>query len=108
VVFTDPLAAANVGTPLNQPLHPTQLYDAGAESLILLLLLFTERRGKPFPGRTFWGYMVLYGVSRFIIEMFRGDPRGSVAGLSTSQFVSVLIVPLSLLMLWRLRARATA
>ena len=35
VIFTDPLAAANVGTPLGIPLHPTQLYEAGAELLIL-------------------------------------------------------------------------
>jgi len=108
VTFTDPVAAANVGTPLNEALHPTQLYDAGAEFLILLVLLATERRGKAFPGRTFWGYMVLYGISRFIVEVFRGDPRGTMFGLSTSQFVSALIVPVSLLMLWRLRARARA
>jgi phosphatidylglycerol:prolipoprotein diacylglycerol transferase len=108
VTFTDPVAAANVGTPLNDPLHPTQLYDAGAELLILLFLLATERRGRPFPGRTFWGYMLLYGVSRFIVEIYRGDPRGMVMGMSTSQFVSVLIVPISLVMLWRLAARARA
>jgi phosphatidylglycerol:prolipoprotein diacylglycerol transferase len=106
ITFTDPVAAANVGTPLGQALHPTQLYDAGAEALILLLLLATERRGRPFPGRTFWGYMLLYGVSRFVIELFRGDPRGAMMGLATSQFVSVLIVPVSLFMLWRLRERA--
>ena len=33
ITFTDPVAAANVGTPLGIPLHPTQLYDAGAELL---------------------------------------------------------------------------
>ena len=76
VIFTDPLAAANVGTPLGIPLHPTQLYEAGAELLILGVLLATERRGRPFPGRTFWAYMFLYAVSRFIIEFYRGDPRG--------------------------------
>src|SRR6266700_6888684 len=27
ITFTDPFAAANVGTPLNMPLHPTQLYE---------------------------------------------------------------------------------
>ena len=36
ITFTDPVAAANVGTPLGVPLHPTQLYEAGAEFLILL------------------------------------------------------------------------
>jgi phosphatidylglycerol---prolipoprotein diacylglyceryl transferase len=105
ITFTDPIAAVNVGTPLNIPLHPTQLYDAGAELIILVILLLTERRGRPFPGRTFWLYMVLYAASRFVIEFYRGDPRGIVMGLSTSQFVSVLLVPLSVVMLWRLRGR---
>ena len=54
VIFTNPLAAANVGTPLGIPLHPTQLYEAGAELLILGFLLATERRGRLFAGRTFW------------------------------------------------------
>ena len=31
ITFTDPFARANVGTPLGVPLHPTQLYEAGAE-----------------------------------------------------------------------------
>jgi phosphatidylglycerol:prolipoprotein diacylglycerol transferase len=100
ITFHDPFAAANVGTPLGQPLHPTQIYEAGAELLILFVLLATERRGRPFPGRTFWGYMLLYAISRYIIEMFRGDERGMVFGIfSTSQFVSVVIAPLAIAML---------
>ena len=59
------------------PLHPTQLYEAGAELLILVFLLVTERKGRPFPGRTFWVYMLLYAISRFIIEFYRADERGS-------------------------------
>ena len=100
VTFHDPTAMANVGTPLGVPLHPTQLYEAGAEAFILAFLLAFERRGRPFPGRTFWSYMLLYGVSRFIIEFYRGDSRGMVFNvLSTSQFVSVILVPLSIVML---------
>ena len=99
ITFTNPLAAANVGTPLGIPLHPTQIYEAGAELLILIFLLATERRGKPFAGRTFWGYMFLYAVSRYIIEMYRGDPRGEVLGVSTSQFISLVLAPLSIVML---------
>src|SRR6188472_1351297 len=99
ITFTDPFAAANVGTPLNQSLHPTQLYEAGAELLILVFLLVTERKGRPYPGRTFWGYMLLYAVSRFIIEFYRGDTRGTVGMFSTSQFLSLIIVPLSIAML---------
>ncbi|OFV91617.1 MAG: prolipoprotein diacylglyceryl transferase [Acidobacteria bacterium RIFCSPLOWO2_12_FULL_65_11] len=105
ITFTDPFAAANVGTPLDIPLHPTQLYEAGAEFLILTLLLATERRGRPFAGRTFWLYMLLYAVSRFIIEFYRGDERGSVGMFSTSQFISVLLAPLAIGMLVYLARR---
>ena len=107
VTFTDKFATANAGTPLNVPLHPTQLYEAGAELLILAALLLTEHRGRSFPGRTFWSYMLAYAVSRFIIEIYRGDPRGAVGMLSTSQFVSVLLVPLSIIMLIVLARRKT-
>jgi phosphatidylglycerol:prolipoprotein diacylglycerol transferase len=106
IVFTDPAAAANVGTPLGERLHPTQLYDAGAELIILIVLLVTERRGKPFPGRTFWLYMLLYAISRFVVEFYRGDERGVLMGVSTSQFVSIVIAPLAIFMLWRQSRRA--
>src|ERR671936_947477 len=53
ITFTNPFAAQNVGTPLDRPLHPTQLYEAGAEALILIVLLATERKGRTYPGRTF-------------------------------------------------------
>jgi phosphatidylglycerol---prolipoprotein diacylglyceryl transferase len=99
ITFHNPLAAANVGTPLGVPLHPTQLYEAGAELLILAMLLGIERRGRPFAGRTFWLYMLLYAISRYIIEFYRGDPRGEMFGMSTSQVISLVLAPLSILML---------
>ena len=107
VTFTSQYAAEKVGTPINQALHPTQLYEAGAELLILGLLIAVERRGRPFAGRTFWGYMLLYGISRFIIEFYRGDTRGAIGMFSTSQFLSLLIVPLSILMLIVLARRTS-
>src|SRR5438067_3212775 len=106
ITFTDPFAASNVGTPLNQPLHPTQLYEAGAELLILGVLLATERKGRPFAGRTFWLYMLLYAISRFIIEFYRGDDRGTVGMFSTSQFISILLAPLAIVMLVYLSRRS--
>lgn len=105
ITFTSEYAARNVGTPINRSLHPTQLYEAGAELLILAILLATERAGRPFPGRTFWGYMLLYGISRFVIEFYRGDVRGTIGIFSTSQFVSLLIVPISIIMLVLLARR---
>ncbi len=99
VTFTDPFALANVGTPLGVPLYPTQLFEAGAELLILGVLLMTERKGRPFAGRTFWLYMLLYAISRFIIEFYRGDERGNIGMFSTSQFISIVLAPLAISML---------
>ena len=109
VTFTSPEAHANVGTPLGVPLHPTQLYESGAEALILILLLWTEKKGRPFEGRTFWSYLVLYGISRFVIEFFRDDERGIVFGtFSTSQFISLVLVPLAIGMLLYLSRRTSS
>ena len=108
ITFESGAAATNVGTPLGIPLHPTQLYDAGAELLIMIVLLVRERRGNAFPGSTFWLYMLLYAISRYIVEIYRGDERGMIMGFSTSQFVSILVVPLAIVMLIRLRKKAAA
>ena len=43
--------------------------------------------------------MLLYAISRFIIEFYRGDERGNVGVFSTSQFISVLLAPLAIGML---------
>ncbi len=99
VTFSDPFTGSYVGTPLGKALHPTQIYEMLAETAILLFLLWLERRGRNFAGRTFWTYILLYGLTRYAIEFFRGDPRGTVWIFSTSQFISVLLVPLSVVML---------
>ena len=58
---------------------------------------------KAFPGRTFWMFVLLYSISRFIIEFYRGDDRGFVFDMvSTSQAISLVLAPLSLFMLWYL------
>lgn len=117
ITFRNPAASLNSDTPLGVPLHPTQLYEAGAELIILGVLLWLERRGRAFPGRTFWSYMLLYAVSRFLIEFYRGDPRGAFGIFSTSQFLSLILAPLAVVMLvvlarrddpWRFRAERAA
>jgi hypothetical protein len=41
------------------------------------------------------------------VEIYRGDPRGTVMGFSTSQFVSIVIFPIALVMLLRLKGAAS-
>src|SRR5688500_14209579 len=94
VTFSDIYTTRTVGTPLDVPLHPTQLYEAGATLLIFGFLLWLARR-KQFHGQVALAYVFLYAVARFVIEFYRGDAaRGTVLGgwLSTSQFISILMV----------------
>jgi phosphatidylglycerol:prolipoprotein diacylglycerol transferase len=94
VRFHDEYAAREVGTPLDVPLHPTQLYESAAALLIFLGLLWLARH-KRFQGQIALAYVALYAVVRFVIEYYRGDAaRGTVFGgaLSTSQFIAILMV----------------
>lgn len=47
------------------------------------------------------GYLASYGITRFILEFFRFDSqRGSLLMLSTSQWISILIVTACILVIW--------
>jgi phosphatidylglycerol:prolipoprotein diacylglycerol transferase len=100
VVFTNPDSLAR----LNVPLHPTQLYDA-ANGLVLFVILVWMQKRKTFDGQVFGCFVFLYSVSRYFIEMVRGDPRGSFLGtaLSTSQGIGMGLAIASLFMLFFLK-----
>jgi len=106
VTFRDLYANRNVGTPLDTPLHPTQIYESLACFLIFAFLLWMAPR-KKFHGQVVLAYVFLYAVARFIVEMYRGDAvRGFVLGgrLSTSQFIAVIMAVAAALVLpylWR-------
>jgi phosphatidylglycerol:prolipoprotein diacylglycerol transferase len=97
VVFKNPDSLAR----LNVPLHPTQLYDAANGLAIFFFLTWMEKR-KSYDGQIFWLFLFLYAITRFFIEIFRGDPRGFLFGdlLSTSQAIGILLAIFSLFMLF--------
>ena len=68
-----------------------------------LLLMAFERRGRAFPGRTFWLFVLLYSVLALRHRVLsRRRSRHGVRLVSTSQFISLVLAPLSLIMLWYL------
>ncbi|TRX60813.1 prolipoprotein diacylglyceryl transferase [Fulvivirga sp. M361] len=90
VTFSDPVCLAR---PLDQPLHPTQLYGASMIISILLVLLLVKNYQK-FHGQLFLTYLLMYATGRSIIEVFRGDvSRGFIIEdyLSHSQFISLIV-----------------
>jgi len=110
VTFTDPFAHDAVGTPLNVPLHPTQIYLSLNAFVIFLILQWAYRR-RTFDGEVFWLYLLLYSITRGIIEVWRGDlVRGFVIPgvLSTSQFIGLATAIASLAMLLYLSRRSRA
>jgi len=56
---------------VNLPRHPSQLYEALFEGVVLWFLLWIFRKKSPFKGFMFGAYIAGYGVIRFIIEYFR-------------------------------------
>lgn len=51
--------------------HPSQLYEAFFEGILLFLILWGIRRKSPFNGFLFSLYVIAYGLVRFFIEFFR-------------------------------------
>lgn len=72
-------------------LIPTQLISSAGDFIFCGILLWYAGR-KPKSGRVAAVWMLLYGTGRFVLEFLRNDFRGSVFGLSTSQFISIGIV----------------
>jgi len=98
VTFRDPNSLA----PLGVPLHPTQLYESAATFGIFLALV-SMRRLERFQGRLLWFYLLFYSTARFIIEFYRGDPRGwAMPGvLSTAQATGIPVALFGLYMILR-------
>ncbi|HLF18350.1 MAG TPA: prolipoprotein diacylglyceryl transferase [Candidatus Omnitrophota bacterium] len=51
--------------------HPSQLYEAFFEGIVLFLILWPLRKKKLFDGAMFSIYIMGYGIVRFAIEFFR-------------------------------------
>ncbi len=71
---------------------PVQLLESFLDLCIALVIYLLLKNGKA-KGRTFYIYLIMYSFVRFFDELLRGDDiRGFVFGLSTSQFISILVM----------------
>lgn len=97
--------------------HPSQLYEALLEGLVLgaLLLVLAWRRGwLKWPGALTGTFLMGYGLSRAFVEFFRqpdmqfmteGNPVGHVIrlgnwGLTMGQTLSIPMILVGLFLLW--------
>ena len=119
VIFPGQAAQDCPGVALPCARHPSQLYEAGLEGMLLGLVLFLALRsgGLKAPGRIAGLFFAGYGAARFAVEFFRqadaqfispGNPMGHAvqlgsAGLSMGQLLSLPMVALGLLLILRAR-----
>lgn len=88
ITFENSLIEAANGVPR----VPVQLYEAGFEFALFAVLFILLTKTEKLRGQLLALYLLIYPVGRFILEFWRGDEyRGFIFGLSTSQFISVLI-----------------
>ena len=76
--------------PDNTPLHPTPIYEFLFAAIAFYFLWKLRKKETP-DGLLFMYYMIGTGVSRFLIEIIRINPR-YVFGLSEAQIISVILI----------------
>ncbi|SHI61563.1 phosphatidylglycerol:prolipoprotein diacylglycerol transferase [Roseomonas rosea] len=97
-----------------EPRHPSQLYQAAMEGLILLVVLqviVRTPRLRARPGFTAGAFLTGYGMARIIGEFFRQpDPQLGFlfAGATMGQLLSIPMVLFGIWLMWRSKPVAEA
>lgn len=87
---TDALSGVSTGV-VEKVVHPTFLYEAVWNVLIVVLLVVVDRRFKIGHGRLFALYVAGYCAGRFFVELMRDDPAYELAGIRVNSFTSVIV-----------------
>ena len=92
------LGFVSESAPHSLPVYPVQLYEAGANVLVYLLLLGLYRRRAP-DGAVTGAYLAAYPVGRFLLEFLRGTERVKWGGVPVAQVLSLALFALGVLVL---------
>ncbi len=87
------------------PVHPTFLYESLWCLIGFILLHILSKKAYKFKGEIFCGYLVWYGIGRFMIEGLRTDSL-MLGTMKVSQLVAVLAVIGGVVLFFILRRRA--
>lgn len=92
------------------PRHPSQLYEAALEGLVLFVVMWVLSRRKRGDGFMIGTMVALYGVFRIVAEFFR-EPDLQLGfitgGLTMGQILSVPMVLVGVWLVWRASSRRT-
>lgn len=105
-------ASARPGTPLEMipPRHPSQLYEAALEGLLLLVytqwrIWRTDVTGKP--GSLGGEFLVGYALVRIFGEQFREPDAALIFGMSRGIFYSIFLVAMGIALIWYARRKSS-
>lgn len=103
VIF--PLSAPPHTSPsLIEPRHPSQLYEAGLEGLVLFAYIqhrfWRNRVADTQPGRLSGEFLLAYALLRGLGEVFREPDAGLILGLSRGTFYSLFLAFAGALLIW--------
>lgn len=91
--------------------HPSQIYEAVLEGLVVFVILFFYRKYKKFDGELIALYGILYSLARFIAEFWRQPDfqLGFVFGgfLTMGQILSILLTIVGVILYIFLKKRQT-
>lgn len=96
------ISSAIVIGPLELTQIPVQLIEALAEFILFIIIIIVDKKSKDVDLLRI--YLVSYAIIRFADEFFRGDEiRGIYFGLSTAQWISMIILVVYAIKFFRAR-----
>jgi phosphatidylglycerol---prolipoprotein diacylglyceryl transferase len=79
------------GSSSTLPIIPTQLYSSLYNLIIFFILLWVKKH-KKYNGSVFLSFLILYSISRFIIEFFRFSENNKIFNYFTIAQIICLVV----------------
>jgi phosphatidylglycerol:prolipoprotein diacylglycerol transferase len=97
--------------PILTPRHPSQIYEALLEGVLLFIILWLVRTRTRQPDGVLTGlFFVCYAIFRIIVEYFREPDASLIAGFTRGQFFSffLIVIGLAFIVAGKIRNRRAA
>ncbi|WP_280294847.1 prolipoprotein diacylglyceryl transferase [Nocardia abscessus] len=86
----DMMNGASTGV-VEKVVHPTFLYELLWNVLVVVLLVYVDKRFRIGHGRLFALYVAGYCFGRFFVELMRADEATKIAGIRINSFTSAVV-----------------
>jgi len=81
--------------------HPSQLYEALGEGVLLFLIFWPIRNHPKVQNKLFFLYLFSYGLIRFLLEFFREEPIWLWGALTKGQFLCLIMMIIGIIGYYR-------